>query len=515
MFWCYVARVKTMSGKFQGGVMHTNNKLLGKYKLVALTLLAGLTASCTTAPKYYSSTQVARKLSCFKWDAKNNIPREYTRYFARSGVSNGKPGDFPNEDDRYKVASTVDGKDSLLYLSVARLNALFAGKRGIYHNLFKDPYEQNSAEGNLHCSDDDPYDEEQVAISAFSTEPESPAPSSDSGQKTTPSDKGSGKSAAKDSGAYDIDATLELQTKIVISSYLYSIHPADRLDKVYTLITPLEPGVEFISVDKTEASSKPVDFGTQANTSGLTGSAIPFGMSYAQLLSATPNFTQSFSRNIRRQFATQNVEIFPLRNILLVSEDGGPAEADLSGNKSVTATIRIPAGSRICSYQTVYKFSDGKLSGRQEICHIDRIPALMGTISVERKAVSGEDTVEEADDVVKLIPFKSMVVFDLWKNPNELYGIRLGDKMVTLKNRKPVLFNHYATALNFRSWIEDKLRDSEGKQHYFASGEENIYVDASVISSTPTLCLFRLKEPDYAINIPQRNPSDYCPPAGK
>src|SRR5882724_8183922 len=470
-----------------------------KFILPVFVILVGLSACAT--PRYYRSAELSSKLGCFRWfdpsssdDTSEGYPQEYKRALARIDVSSGVPGDIPNENDREKIGPVKKKEDSLLRLAYNRINGIFAGSRGIYHNLFKDHYSPKVQPDGNGCSKDDETDD-QVAISAFST----PIVAASASVATV-----------------GMDATLELPSKIVRSYYLYSIHPADRLDKVYALITPLEPGVEFISADGIDVKTQSIKYGTIQTNNGLNSSAIPYGTAFGQLLTATPStISQNVSRDINRQFATQNTEIFPLRNVLLVSEDGGPSAADLSGNKSVTVTIRIPTGGRLCKYLGVYQLNGDGLS-RNTVCHVDRIPALMGAIALERKVMWGGTTVDESDDDIKLVPFKSDVVFDLWVNPNNVYGIEYGTQTLKVKSKdknEPLLFNNYANALNFLSWLEKQnLRTQCMVVKVKDSDPITACIDgvSEAKTASPIICTYRKHDSEYGPAIPQRGAEDYC-----
>lgn len=464
---------------------------VGFLALVLLLLLSG----CAISPRYYLTAEQGGSLGCFKFS-------ETSKY--------------------YEAHADIDrrgGADStqLLDFALNRLNGIFTRRTGIYSHLFYQHWDTG-----IQCSEDkNNPGPRHVAISSFAIPPAAPAaaakqeeekkgtsilnlykkpddppsgaespgaagkPKPPGTAKTPPKTAAASKTpqkkpsvapskpnpstdqtpADKPQATTILPADIIRRSQIVISSYLYSNHPADRLDKVYAIITPLDPGVEFLSIDEVKVQIQDIDFGLLKSQSNVDFSAIPFASLLQQTLTVTPKFQQQLERKLQRRYSIQNVEIFPLRNVLLVSEDGGPAQADISGNKSVTVTVRIPAGRALCRYHTVYDLQrkETAVSGfeRTYTCHIDRIPAVMGAVAVARAPSAGGSTVEEGDDAVTWIPFKSLHVFDVWTNPTSLYGIDFGDSAVTVnvngKKQERLLFGSFAAALVFRGWLSEKV----------------------------------------------------------
>lgn len=444
---------------------------------VHLLIVAGLSMAlygCGTTPKYFESSLPAPKLGCF------------------------------NATERAKIFTytTSDTKERscLFDKSLSRMNAIFSGKNGIYHSIFAREYTQTS----LPCTDDhvaDNADAQQLnpefmdrsaVVSPISL------PISDGGGNQSPSTTAtatnnvtvnlpSSKTSAKDAGSNTnqstataavnpedhIDPAKDIQTvSIVISSFLYSNHPADRLDKVYAAIMPIDPGVTFENLGKLTPVQTVVKFGQVTTTANPTFSPIPLGSLSGQPISVTPGFSRSWQREINRQYATQNAEIWSGKDILMISEDGGPEQADLSGSRSVTATIKIDRAElcrqhRIYSYHTAPEAKKDKeqhpaptqLTG-ENICYVSRIPAIMGSIAVARLVAKGggDGTIEEGDDSVQLHPYQNLISFDLWKNSHELYDIQVGNatlmRYVNQKPIEPVLFGDPVSAFRFKIWLE-------------------------------------------------------------
>jgi hypothetical protein len=237
------------------------------------------------------------------------------------------------------------------------------------------------------------------------------------------------------------DTLFTQDINLVISNYLYSLNRADRLEKAYTLVTPLHAGVEFVKTDS-PIVDKTVTFGTESVKYGLsTSSGIPVGSSFGSTVSISPSIEKSIQRNILKRYVLRNAEIFPMRNVLMISQDGGPADADIAGSAEIAATIKIPTD--LCRYITVYKIDEpsakedaaGQPSSAlstpelylnsSTICYIERVSALAASVSVARIVAKGKETVKEDDDIVIPRTFRNASVIDLWKNPTPLYQVEL------------------------------------------------------------------------------------------
>jgi len=510
------------------------------FSAIGVVALASL-GSCGTDPKYYNKARQDGTLGCFK---------ETPEYFQG-------PASSPRLDDQ---------RTQVLYeFAIERLNGLFTAKGGVFRHLFHD--ERDSGE----CTPDKRSAiDYHASISAFSTPPlptpqaadadgedqsdsvaggdgagsdSAKADSPDQGKKgatkpaagkPAPAKKKGGASSTKPDTTQASDAFGAVQrVQIVISSYLYSNQPADRIDKVYALITPIDPGVEFLSVDQVAVNTQLIDFGKRTVQNEFDFSALPLGKSQGQLTTLTPKFTRNLERNIKRQFTNQNVEIFPLRNVLLVSEDGGPAEADIRGNKSVTVTLRIPVGSSLCRYHRIFDLSaeNGKEDAytTNDICYIQRVPAAIGAVALVRRVEWAADTVEEDDDYVQWVPFKSFSVFNLWTNPAELYGIDLGDEALVVKENgktlERVLFGSLRAALKLRGLLDRARLDDDrigalrkGVYHWDLGDKKNTVIPLGLDSGKGrgksgkvTTCLYRPQDPDLnKYHIATRKEDDFC-----
>jgi hypothetical protein len=472
--------------------------------LVVTMVLAG----CTTARYYASLLPPQEKLHCF------------------SSESMG----------RYLV---VDIPPSLLDASLERVNGIFSGSRGIYPGLF----EHASGEGGKQCERDPEWG---AHISAFS---QAISPSAPPGAQLKGKDEqgqskgktGAAKAKEADSGTTSTGTPTESRGKdtttpiaprvqLVISSYLYSLHPADRLDKVYSLITPIDPGVEFLEVHGVTPLS-PISFGSVTDLAEISASlGTPTGAPAA--ISLSPKLSRSFDRQIARKYATQNVEIFPLRNVLLISEDGGPAAADIQGNSAVEVTLSIPTS--LCTYVDVFepKTSQGALSmikefDLQHTCYVERVKVLVAAVGIARMVISGEKMVEEGEQDAQLRAFKTATVTSLWSNPTVLYGVEIeGQTPITFERKSEgltgqILFDNIAAAARFRQFllaefnkgragdlIQGELEWKEGK----VSVRTALPVDPSKVSGALLrICRFGRPQPDLsAYGMPPRR--DLCMP---
>jgi len=178
------------------------------------------------------------------------------------------------------------------------------------------------------------------------------------------------------------------QIKLVVSSYLYSLSPADRLEKVYTLIVPFDKEVKFTATDSVKFEN--IKFGKEIDTLHLSSSAIPIAEFKGVPIQLTPSFTHNVERELSKKYAILNAEIFPLGNILLISQDGGPAAAEIRGNVIVDAKIKLPIDN-----------------------NTNKFPSLVVSVGVIRKVEAGEKTIKEDDDLVRYVVFPSVIITNL------------------------------------------------------------------------------------------------------
>jgi len=322
-------------------------------------------------------------------------------------------------------------------------------------------------------------------------------------------------SVSKSSKTYDLAPGLPLiqNFQLVVTAYLFSLSPADRLEKIHTIITPIDRGVEFVTA-QAAAIVTPIKFGTQTDTGSLaiTTSGIPIGGGPGSL-AVNPSISRAIARDIKRQFTTQNVQINPLRSMLFVDEDGGPAEADVSGNKVYDVTISIPPN--LCTPAVLVenvakmenmdkpdknssqvsvtiqnsngtlaqpKTEDNAARGNPKTkatenptqdfklspyCIFKEVRALIASVGIARFVEVGQSTVEEDDDWIRYVPFKNASITNLYPPSTHdlgLKGSRQGkeDPIVFVSNEhfgepQPLVFKDGAVVLNFNSKLLDAL----------------------------------------------------------
>ena len=468
---------------------------------------AFLLTSCATTPYYYKTQSLGPKLSCFD---DSSVPS-------------------------YELDPTRDqgGYSS----AVLKVNQIFATSHlAIVSQLFEDC---GAAKQPAGPAESDESDVIRGHVSAF-TEPfalsaspaaggaapaaqptasSSPAAAATPGAAaSTPAAPSGGSSTASTGGDpyANFDAQLSQQVTLIISSYLYTVEPADRLSQVFTLILPLHEGVKFQSVPGSRiVNLLSVGSMTTQNQLQLTLSTPSTAPVNAQ---AQPTFSRQLQEAIAKQYTTQNVEIFALRNILFISQNAGPGAADISGNSMTSVTMQFPPD--LCSTVDVWSPKSAPPAPAQPkhhhhhqpapqvpkldpdafeakpSCYIGSVYGLVASVAVARAVdkdcgprtlgevlsripsylwltrptLCGADTIPEDDDVVELKPFKSAQVIELWRNPNRLYGVALkpsGDEkssnFVTVddtKFRGPLLFGSASDALGFMTWLQGRLRDS-------------------------------------------------------
>ena len=476
-----------------------------KVLVIAVISLFGLT-SCWTTPRYYKERTRFRQLHCFD----------------------------TNSIASYEVGKEISGNQ--LTGALCRVNGIFAGRKGMDRAVFERQKDDRCVPG------EDPDPGELAAhVTAF-TEPApaeadiavenksdaADAPTKDDGDtkaKTGPKKKKQASTGYHSEGLNsegNYETQLSTRVQLVISAYLYTLQPADRLNQVYTLITPLSPGVDFVGIPGPRATS----LIAAGKVTSLQELAATVGPPAGQPVPVTiqPKLSRSLEEQIARQYTTQNVVVFPLRNVLLVSEDAGPGEADISGNTVTNVTLQFPPS--LCKYVDVWQRASkpesptlphkARNAKKQPpipsvpeedkfepiaTCYIQRVPALVASVAVARivdanctphtlsgllaripawlhlisSDACGERTVAEDDDVVNLMPFKTAAVVELWRNPQSLYGFDLQDRQRKIpllfdngKGSGRMLFKNAAQAAEFRDWIIAQVR--QGHEDALVSG---------------------------------------------
>lgn len=478
-----------------------------------ISLIAG---SCTTTPRYYKEQYAPSKIACFHT---SDVPK-------------------------YELVQ-VDWKPDSPELTtlVDRLDKNFTSPdTGIVPDLFdctRGPANDSKSVGTSQhirghvAAFTEPFISTAAGpsgVGSSSTQPAATASPTTTPALTAPTptaspSPGGGPASTGDPYA-NFDTQLSQQVTLIISAYLYTIEPADRLSHVFTLIEPLSEGVTFQSVPGTRTvnllSVGSVTTQNQLQFTLSTPSTAPVN---AQ---AQPAFSRQLQEAIAKQYTTQNVEIYPLRNILFVSQNAGPGSADITGNTITSVTMQFPPD--LCSAVDVWRKLDTRASSTPQVsrhhqhrpapahtpslkidknafeaipsCYIRSVYGLVASVAVARtvdaecvphsfgeilsrvpsylrltrKHLCGADTIPEDDDVAKLVAFKNADIIELWRNPNRLYGVALkpvggdyGSNVVVVNDANfqgPLLFGSATDALSFIGWLRGQLRESTA-QHRF------------------------------------------------
>ena len=489
-------------------------EICARLRFVCIFLSASLLTSCATTPYYYKTQSLDAKLSCFD----NGSVPSYELAPA-------------HDQDGYSTA-------------ISRANEIFATSHfAIASQLFEDcgTPKQGASPGGSTGSDvirghiaafTEPFalSASPSAAGAAPVAGQPAASSSPSAAATpgaaasTPPAPAGGASAANSGGdTYaNFDAQLSQQVTLIISSYLYTVEPADRLSQVFTLVLPLDERVKFQSVP----GSRVVNLLSVGSTTAQNQLQLTLGTPSTSPVNAQvqPTFSRQLQEAIAKQYTTQNVEIFALRNILFISQNAGPGSADISGNTMTSMTMQFPP--ELCSTVDVWAPKSAPPPPPQPIhhrhprpggppatqpskpdldafeakpaCYIGSVYGLVASVAVARTvnedcelqtvgdALSrlssdlrftypsrcGANTIPEDDDAAQLKPFKNAQVIELWRNPNRLYGIALppggqtNRSVVVVDDAKfhgPLLFGSAGDALGFMAWLQGQLRDSRAQ----------------------------------------------------
>jgi hypothetical protein len=302
----------------------------------------------------------------------------------------------------------------------------------------------------------------------------------------------------KPSADKTVDDPLKKDIQIIVSSYLYSISPPDRLEKIYTLIVPLQGGVEFVKIEPPDKKSL-VNFGDQTTTAKL-GATVRLPSIMSTTLSLSPSLENSLKRTIQRQYIIRDAEIFPLKNVLMISQDGGPANSGIGGSVEINTTVRFPPN--LCKYLTVFeieKSTPSELNLKSTpVCYIDKVPALAASVGLARTVNGGKETVQEDDEVIP-IAFKNISVIDLWSNPDSLYGVKFvgsnAEYPITFGDDSKgniIAFKKFEDALIFKDWLSKKRTDAHAKMTLKVDGNNKMdslkNVPTSSIKAEPQIC---------------------------
>ncbi len=460
------------------------------WRSVTYVFLIPLLGGCGGGPRYYSQMTLLRHLAPFN---AGDVPK----YYGPTGWS----------DERFSTEITT---------AIVPVNILFKERQLTY--LFLDNSQSKNAQirkdEDKNCVDlppgKSPTDDDFVQLSLqrrdghiqhcvrahieIFSQPLQESSNSDKQTESQPVaeieiSQGSGikPPTAQDAAAKSTDELLQ-KFQLVISSYLYTTEPADRLFKSYVLVSPLSPGVSFVETPG-ERTTQLVQVGT-ATTGEQVGLSAGTPAGFPAALTLSPQLSRTIAEQVARQYTTTNVEIFPLHNILLISEEAGPGAASIDGNAVTDITLRLPT--TLCNYMDVFAENPSNPSQQRpssgspdpsnppktqltpsvlqskNSCYIDRVLALTASIAVVRAVKNDYRAIQEDSHNVAVIPFKTAAVVELWTNPKRIYGLvqrqypKGSDEQVLISTPSgdaPALFDDEANALAFRYWLVSQSKN--------------------------------------------------------
>ena len=262
-----------------------------------------------------------------------------------------------------------------------------------------------------------------------------------------------------------------------IVSDLVSRDSADRLKWVFTFVVPLDPHARFLYAKGETSNHTKNDFGTFQKSLKIAPKYMGFGGG---------EIDSQLAQHIIRQYLKQSViliqsntygELNPDRDVLLVSQEGGPGTASLGGDSAVAAILHVPATS--CHYVDLASMKDKTNEEWSEsnitsipTCYIPRVQALQVSIAVVRDVGChlpfydylrpmywrsifndcGKQTVLESDDIVKIMAVGTVQIFDLWKNRRTLFVVDSGP---STKLKESPKFIHYKDAISYAKSLMD------------------------------------------------------------
>lgn len=227
---------------------------------------------------------------------------------------------------------------------------------------------------------------------------------------------------------------LNPSVQLTISSALYSLTPADRLEKVYTYLILPYGNARILALNHLETERGRVEFGTLVTAAQITGQAGIAGIPIPQAggtgtASISPSYIRQLTRVIAKEFARRNFEVSPDRDLILITQDG-EAGADISGNVLATITLEVATDPSI--KLDVFDFTMNERGEPIQLHHetLDKlknseVKGKVAWIAVVRSVSKGGETVLEDDDHVTPIVFKGVQDLILWRNPTRLYYLFL------------------------------------------------------------------------------------------
>ncbi len=404
-------------------------------------------------------------------------------YRNTSQVIKGQPFKLTNVNSLAKEFSV---SDRVLKTRLNLLNSFYSiGRGGVFKYLFEErescDVEGNQAVGPMYLNADRPVNA-FVQVNSTAAVKERERPESASKETTGPEGKDAGR---KKSAPTEIKVTvsvddgskssvnkksespseLSVTSTININSRLHTLEPADRIEQVVSLIAPVPDGVDILGLSDPFEKTL-VQFGTEDTEVG-TSLELPLGVNEGNLFKATPSVSRKISRKLARQFATKNVQVSELRNVLLVFLDGGPQGADIAGQ--ATTGINVALSPSLC-HDVVKKIpivdpdkpGNIEFEGKEPSCYIPGILAIHASIAVVRRVKHGFKTVKEDDDVIAQQVFQNASIFELWRNPERLFALEGEEgKLLEEGHGSPIVFANYDDANLYRSRMNMPARVCE------------------------------------------------------
>lgn len=277
------------------------------------------------------------------------------------------------------------------------------------------------------------------------------------------------------------------QVPLLISTSFNSNNPADRLERVYIFLQPLQD-TKIVDVDKLvlETVKVNVTLGKEVTTQEVSPT-----FSIENLLVgddakgkgglASSKFGRTLDKTLTKQFALRSVSLDPQRDILFVRQEGQEG-IDISGNVLSTITLETSPSPTVLDLfsvefqpasQTGSSTPVGVIKRSQEPFHnIGSIDATVAWVAVARLVEGGSETVSEEDDVVQPKVFSGQFKVNLWRNNKQFTFLFLEHKVGANCYYVPLVyydvFERRARRMAFRSQAEAR----RFKEHIIRSNEK-------------------------------------------
>lgn len=229
------------------------------------------------------------------------------------------------------------------------------------------------------------------------------------------------------------------QVRLLISSSLNGVNPADRLEKVYAFIYVPE-GAKIVDTDKLETERPKTDYGkltTQASleatlgySSGVTKEANEKTKESKAAAEIKPSYQRTLEHSLSREFARRNIGINREQDTLFIIQDGLEG-VDLSGNVVTTITLDMQSSPAKLSRLKCGPAPKGNAQAAEPACtlkkesdyfqNIGTVKGLVAWAAEVRHVAAGGDTVNEDDDKVEPVVYKGIAPVTLWRNTGQYY----------------------------------------------------------------------------------------------